>query len=353
MPSPAGSERWPSGSHNAGPYLAYDAPGGAAAAWPAPRAIALPGDAAQAPAAAAPVPEAAYAACSAIIREHSASFYFSARLLPPAKRAAILALYAFCRTSDELVDRAAERGLDAAATAEALAAWAARCRPLYPAPGEADPVVLAWADTRRRFGIPQAPADELLAGVSMDISIARYATWADLWMYCYRVASTVGQMSMRITGALDPTAANYAIKLGIALQLTNILRDVGEDARQGRIYLPLADLARFGYTPDDLQAGRIDDRFVALMRFEIARARALYAEAWPGIALLPRDSRLAVAVAARVYRAILARIEANGYDVFSRRARVPTAGKLMLLADAWRRVRLGRDGRAVRSGAHG
>jgi 15-cis-phytoene synthase len=280
----------------------------------------------------------AYAACSQVIRTHSASFYFSAALLPPAKRQAVLALYAFCRLSDDLVDTGAARGEPAAHTEQLLANWAARCCDTPPAADEAEPVVRAWADTRRRFRIPQALADELLAGVRMDISISRYATWADLWIYCYRVASTVGQMSMHITGAVDRAATNYAIRLGVALQLTNILRDVGEDARQGRIYLPLADLARFGYRPEELLAGVIDARFVALMGFEIARARALYAQAWPGIALLAPDSRLAVAAAATVYRGILDRIEANGYDVFSRRARVPNGAKLAMLPRLWWQV---------------
>ncbi|MDQ2806465.1 MAG: phytoene/squalene synthase family protein [Chloroflexota bacterium] len=280
----------------------------------------------------------AYDACTTIIKTHSASFYFSAGLLPPPKRHAVLALYAFCRLSDELVDSAPARGLAPPDTERDLADWAARCRPIAPHAAEAEPVVLAWADTRRRFRIPQALADELLAGVSMDIHLSRYATWADLWIYCYRVASTVGQMSMHITGAVHGQAANYAIRLGVALQLTNILRDVGEDARQGRIYLPLADLARFGYTPDELCAGRINDRFVALMQFEIARARALYDQAWPGIAMLARDSRLAVGAAATVYRAILDRIEANGYDVFTRRARVSNRAKLALLPQVWWQV---------------
>ncbi|HMA35199.1 MAG TPA: squalene/phytoene synthase family protein [Chloroflexia bacterium] len=277
----------------------------------------------------------AYDTCSAIIRAHSASFYFSARLLPPAKRRAILALYAFCRLSDDLVDGARARGLAPDAAGHALTTWAHRCRPLQPGPEETAPVVLAWADTRRRFAIPQALADELLAGVRMDLTIARYATWADLWIYCYRVASTVGQMSLHITGAIHRAAVNYAIRLGVALQLTNILRDVGEDARQGRIYLPLADLARFGYPPRALLDGVLDDRFIALMRFEIARARALYAQAWPGIALLAADSRLAVGAAASVYRAILGHIETQGYDVFQHRARVPTRAKLALLPRVW------------------
>lgn len=277
----------------------------------------------------------AYDACTRIVKTHSASFYFSAALLPPGKRQAVLALYAFCRLSDELVDGAASRGLAPAATAHELAAWARRCAAPHPPAGETEPVVLAWADTRRRFGIPQVLADELLVGVHMDLTIARYATWAALWIYCYRVAATVGQMSLYITGAVHPAAAPYAIRLGVALQLTNILRDVGADARQGRIYLPLADLARFGYPPRDLLAGVRDARFVALMQFEIARARALYAQAWPGIRLLARDSRLAVAAAATIYRAILARIETNGYDVFTRRARVSPGAKLALLPRAW------------------
>ena len=335
LPLPAGSERWAGRTPLAAPYLAYQDEAAAGrlvtgrahppADRPAPAPVPAP----------APALLPAYDACRDVIRRHSASFYFSAALLPPPKKQAVLALYAFCRLSDELVDGAAARGLPAHEAEQALMGWAHRCGPRHPPQEETEPVVLAWADTRRRFGIPQALADELLAGVSMDIAISRYATWADLWIYCYRVASTVGQMSMYITGAVQRAAANYAIRLGVALQLTNILRDVGEDARQGRIYLPLADLARFGYTPRELLDGVINDRFLALMRFEIGRARALYAQAWPGIAMLAPDSRLAVAAAARVYQAILARIEMNEYDVFTRRARVPHRAKLALLPQVW------------------
>jgi phytoene synthase len=335
---PAGSERWAARAPGSPTYRAY-CEDGVAAGLPQARP-GMPDARTTDPPVAVPAARLrpAYAACAAMIRAHSASFYFSASLLPPGKRQAVLALYAFCRTSDDLVDSAPARGLSVAETEQALAGWAARCRAPHPARDETAPVVLAWADTRRRFAIPQALADELLAGVRMDISIARYATWADLWIYCYRVASTVGQMSMHITGAIHPAATNYAIRLGVALQLTNILRDVGEDARQGRIYLPLADLARFGYTERELLDGVINDHFKALMRFEIARARTLYAQAWPGIAMLAPDSRLAVGAAATVYRAILDRIEANGYDVFTRRARVPNRAKLALLPQIWWRV---------------
>ena len=278
----------------------------------------------------------AYAACRNIIREHSKSFYLSARLLPPPKCLAVLALYAYCRRSDDLVDRATA-GMPLAEATAALDEWAALTRPLHPA-GD-DPVLHAWADVRRRFGIPQALADELLAGVRMDLTHTRYATWGDLWIYCYRVASTVGLMSMHITGALDGRAAPYAILLGVALQLTNILRDVGEDARVGRIYLPLEDLNRFGVAPRDLLDGCNDERVCALLRFEIARARRLYAAAWPGIALLAPDSRFGVAAAARVYQGILDQIEAQAYDVFNARAHLSGGAKLRLLPSVWWQVR--------------
>lgn len=285
----------------------------------------------------------AYDACRAIIREYSKSFYLSARLLPAPKCTAVLALYAFCRRSDNIVDDAAAGGITPDAAAVSLDAWAAQTRSLYP--NDADPVVRAWADVRRRFAIPQALADELLAGVRMDLWHSRYATWGDLWIYCYRVASTVGLMSTCITGAVDPAAANYAIRLGVALQLTNILRDVGEDARVGRIYLPLEDLARFGVAPRDLLSGRTGDGFRALMRFQVARARRLYDSAWPGIALLAPDSRFGVATAASVYRGILDKIEAADYDVYTRRAHLSGPAKLRLLPTVWGRVRAMSDER--------
>ncbi len=285
----------------------------------------------------APALAPAYAACRAIIQEHSKSFYLSARLLPPPKCEAVLALYAFCRTSDNIVDDAAAGGITPQAAGASLDAWAAQTRPLYPA--SPDPVVQAWADVRRRFAIPQALADELLAGVRMDLWHSRYATWADLWIYCYRVASTVGLMSTYITGAVDPAALNYAIRLGVALQLTNILRDVGDDARVGRIYLPLEDLIRFGVTPRALLDGAIGDGFRELLRFQVARARRLYAAAWPGIALLAPDSRFGVATAATVYKGILDKIEAADYDVFTRRAHLTSRDKLRLLPTVWWQVR--------------
>jgi phytoene synthase len=242
-------------------------------------------------------------------RINSRSFYLSSQLLPFEKRMAVRALYAFCRTSDDTVDRATDD------PARALAQWVARVHAPHP-PADHP---CCWHGTIQCDGmpIPQSLVDELLAGIAMDLTFHRYETFEDLWLYCYRVASVVGLLSMHIIGHRDG-AAPYAVKLGVALQLTNILRDVGEDARRGRIYLPQEDLRRFDLTDDDILQGRRDERFRALMRFEIERTHALYDEAWPGIALLDPDGRMAIAAAAEIYRGILPRIVANDYDVFQK-----------------------------------
>lgn len=277
----------------------------------------------------------AYTVCQQMIRKHSKSFFFSTQLLPADKRRAIRALYAFCRASDDTVDMASGD------PTRALAEWVFLARAPQPPPN--NPILIAWDDTRSRYDLAANLVDELLAGVAMDLTITRYATFADLWLYCYRVASVVGLLSMGIIGS-TPGAAPYAIKLGVALQLTNILRDVGEDARRGRVYLPLEDLERFGLSADDILAGVRDERFVALMRFQIDRAHRFYEESWAGIALLPPDSRLSIGAAARVYRGILDKIPANGYDVYNRRAFLTLREKFVMLPRIWRDVRrLGRQ----------
>ncbi|HEU5089321.1 MAG TPA: squalene/phytoene synthase family protein [Roseiflexaceae bacterium] len=274
--------------------------------------------------------EAAYDACEQITRIHSKSFYFSSQLLPPGKRRAVRALYAFCRTSDDLVDQA--QG-DAA---RVLATWVQLVHAARPLPGHA--VLVAWHDTVQRYGIERRLIDELLAGIAMDLSVQRYPSFAALQVYCYRVASVVGLMTMQIIGHADG-AHPYAVQLGVALQLTNILRDVGEDAQRGRVYLPQEDMEAHGISADDVLAGRRDAAFRALMDSQIARAHALYMAAWPGIALLSRDSRLAIGAAATVYQGILGKIVANDYDVYTRRAHIGRAEKLRILAQVWWRMR--------------
>ncbi|MBN1218233.1 MAG: squalene/phytoene synthase family protein [Anaerolineae bacterium] len=275
--------------------------------------------------------EIAYAHSKTITAHHSRSFYLASSLLPVDKQRAVRALYAFCRTVDDLVDR------PTGDPQTALLTW--RKQALAPHPPADDLVAVAWADARTRYQIPPGYSEQLLDGVSRDLEQTRYDTFDDLVTYAYGVASTVGLMSMHIVGFLDPAAIPYAIKLGVALQLTNILRDVREDWGRGRVYLPQEELAFFSVTEADLAKGRVDDRWRTFMRFQIARNRQLYDESWPGIALLNKDSRFAIAAAAELYRGILDDIEAHDYDVFNRRAYVSTWGKLGKLPGIWWRSR--------------
>lgn len=277
----------------------------------------------------------AYAHCRALTRRASKSFSLAARLLPPPKRRAVEALYAFARTSDDTVDMEDE-------PVRALERWIARVRR---AESSDDLVLRAWADTCTQYSLPHGLADDLLAGVAMDLTIDRYATFEELQVYCYRVASVVGLLSMHIIG-FTLGAEPYAIQLGIALQLTNILRDIGEDAARGRIYLPLEDLERFGVREADILDGVRSPNVRALIQWEIERAEALYQASWPGIAMLHRDGQMAVAAAALLYRAILPKIVASDYDVWGRRAYVPLGEKLLMLPRIRLRLRALRHGDA-------
>lgn len=271
----------------------------------------------------------AYAYCEQVTRSNSNTFYMATALMPAQKRRSIRALYAFCRVSDDVVDEAeGDRGAQ-------LQSW--RAQVFNNGAVHEDPVLLAWSDTRHRYGIPVLYVEHLLDGIAQDLTVNRYATFDELAHYCYGVASTVGLMSMHIIGYSSPEAISYAVKLGVALQLTNILRDVAEDWQQGRLYLPQDELAAYHLNEEDIAAGRVDDRWRAFMRFQIDRARRLYAESLPGVALLHRRGRFAVAAAAELYRCILDDIEAHDYDVFHRRANVSDTGKLARLPGiAWR-----------------
>lgn len=278
--------------------------------------------------------ERAYRCCQAITKAHSLTFSLAARLLPPAKRRAVHALYAFCRITDDIVDRN-----DVADSRQALTSW--RCRVLDPHPSPEDPVVLAWADTRLRYAIPEGYIRQLIDGVAMDLAKRRYATFAELADYSYGVASTVGLMAMHIVGYSGLEAIPYAIRLGVALQLTNILRDVGEDWKADRLYLPQEELAAFDLTEADVAAKRTDERWLAFIRFQIRRIQSLYARSLPGIAFLAPTGRFAIAAAAELYSAILEDIEEHDGDVFHRRAYVSQCDKLRRLPGIWwRAVRL-------------
>lgn len=279
--------------------------------------------------------EMAYRHCEGVIRQHSKTFYVASSLLPAEKRRAVRALYAFCRISDNLVDIDGEVSERRAR----LDAW--RALALEPHPPQHEQVALAWADTRLRYGIPNGYAEQLIDGVARDLEQTRYATFDDLAAYSYGVASTVGLMAMHIIGFAGEQALPYAVRLGVALQMTNILRDVAEDWRAGRLYLPQDELADFGLSEADIDAGRNDSRWQRFMRFQIERTRQLYAEAAPGIALLNREGRFAIGAAADLYRAILDDVERRDYDVFAGRAHIGTVGKLQRLPGIWWRSRSG------------
>jgi 15-cis-phytoene synthase len=267
-----------------------------------------------------------YAAAEQSIRRNSRTFYFATALLPASKKRAIRALYAFCRATDDLVDVQH-------ASCERMEAWRAEVRqePEF----QRDPILYLWAATRCQYPIDPRYENDLISGVMMDLTPRSYATWDELARYCYHVASTVGLLSIPIIGLRPGTsfeqAASYATQLGIALQLTNILRDIGEDAARGQVYLPEADLAQFGLTRGDILSGVNDGRFHALMKFEIERARRLYAGSLPGISLLSRSGQLAVGTAALLYRAILDEIEAIHYGVYRMRAHTSGWKKLAML----------------------
>lgn len=289
----------------------------------------------------------AYELCRQVTAEYAKTFYLGTLLMPEEKRRAIWAIYVWCRRTDELVD-----GPQAAqTTAETLDQWERHLERLF-AGYPQDDYDLALVDTLSKFPLDIQPFRDMIAGQHMDLVRNRYQTFDELYLYCYRVASTVGLMSTAVMGTdarrspapwdgeaqADYIPTEEAIALGIANQLTNILRDVGEDARRGRIYLPLDELALFNYTEEDLMKGVVDDRWRELMRFQIQRTRKYYAQAERGITALSPDARWPVWSALMLYSKILDAIERNNYDVFRQRAYVSKLEKLSYLPIAWLRA---------------
>jgi phytoene synthase len=230
----------------------------------------------------------AYKQAEKITAEHSKSFHFASGLLPEEKRSAVRALYAFCRTVDDIVDESADRERDTQ-----LDYW--RRMVETGSFRDNDLVAAAWADTITRYHIPRHYALQLLDGVARDLFQTRYHTFEELAMYCYGVASTVGLMSMFIIGFRTSEAVPYAIKLGVALQMTNILRDIGEDYHNGRLYLPREELAFYGIQEADIAEGRITDNWRQFMNFQLERTRQVYKDSWAGVKMLEREGQLAMA----------------------------------------------------------
>ncbi len=274
----------------------------------------------------------AYKKAAEITKAHSKSFYAASALLPEEKRSAARALYAFCRTVDDIVDEVqSKKDQDFE-----LDYWR---EIVQTASASTDDLVAsAWADTLSRYHIPRHYALQLIDGVARDIYQTRYQTFDDLATYCYGVASTVGLMSMHIVGFKTNEAIPYAIKLGVALQMTNILRDVGEDYRHGRLYLPREELVFHGVNESDIAEGVVTENWRNFMRFQIERTRQLYEEAWQGVKMLEREGQLAIGAASVFYQGILDDIEKHDYDVFTRRASLSTTGKLSRLPALWLKV---------------
>jgi phytoene synthase len=286
--------------------------------------------------------ESGWAECWEILREHGKTFHLMARLLGPERGSAIAALYGFARVADDLVDER-PAGMSREAVRDELHRMLEELQRAV-AGRSVQPRFVVLGKTIHRYSIPLQPFHDLVAGLEMDLDGVQYRTFAELELYCYRVAGTVGLMITPVAGYRAGTdALAYARILGTAMQLTNILRDVGEDYDRGLVYLPQEELEQFGIAARDLPAYRNAPAFHELMEFQIARARRLYDE---GLALIPlmtrRRGRAAFQFAADAYSAILEKIRQNGYDVFSRRASLSFPGKLgMIPACAWRAWRAG------------
>lgn len=281
----------------------------------------------------------AYTHCRYITQTHAKTFYMATRFLPNHKQRSIFAIYALCRYVDDLVDETndliQQKKVSASHLNELLEEWQYKLNRAYDT-GQADnPILIAFADTLRTFHIPKEYPLELMEGVCMDLTKNRYANFQELWDYSYKVASVVGLMTSEVFGYTSEEAIPRAVDLGIAMQLTNILRDIGEDLRRDRIYIPAEDLKAYSITEDDLFNHVRDERFSALMTFQIERARSYYSNADDGIEMLNQDSRLPVYLARHNYSRILDRIEKNKFEVYDKRAHLTAAQKFAILPRAW------------------
>ncbi len=262
------------------------------------------------------------------------SFYYSFLFLPPPRRRAITALYAFCREVDDVVDEVHDAGVAQAK----LAWWRTEVGRVFDGTPE-HPVGRALAPIVRDFALPQAHFEAVIDGMAMDLTQTRYLDFAGLEVYCHRVAGVVGLMSAEIFGYTDPATRGYARDLGIAFQLTNICRDVGEDARRGRIYLPHEDLARFGVTASSLMRAEYTPAFRELMAFEAQRTQSWYERAMAQLPAADRAAQKTGLVMAAIYRTLLDEIARDGYRVLDRRTSLTPLRKLWI---AWTTARKSR-----------
>jgi len=273
---------------------------------------------------------------SRLTRKSRSNFFYAFLCLPKPKREALYAVYAFCRIVDDAVDV----GQDRAAQRKELERWRAEIAQVFEGSPE-HPAAQRLQEAVKIFPIPREALEEIIAGVEMDLERSAYATFEDLYPYCYRVASAVGLCCIEIFGYTDLRAREYAVNLGVALQLTNIVRDVQPDALAGRVYLPQEDLERFAVTADDLAAGRYTPAFVRLMEYQAARARAYYERAWAALPRADQRTLFAAEIMGRTYFALLETIERRRFRVFGRRVSVPTPRKLGIALRCWVQSRWG------------
>jgi 15-cis-phytoene synthase len=283
---------------------------------------------------------ASYRSAEAVARNRS-NFYYSFIVMPSEKRRAFCAVYAFMRYCDDISDGDASRGTKQAQLRE----WRSQLDAAFAGGTQGNPILPAFRDTVNHFSIPAQYFHWIIDGAEMDLDIAQYETFADLCKYCFNVASAVGLVCLQIFGFSDERARQYAEKCGIAFQLTNILRDVKEDAENGRMYLPMEDLRKFEYTADELRRGVVDERFRNLMRFEAQRAREYYAAARNLMPLVDGSSRPSLWAMIEIYERILDRIEQQQYDVFRNRIRLASTEKISIALRALGMRLFGRPGR--------
>ena len=273
---------------------------------------------------------------SRLTRKSRSNFFYAFLSLPRPQREALYAVYAFCRIVDDAVDV----GQDRAAQRKELERWRAEIAQVFGGSPE-HPAAQRLQEAVKLFPIPRAALEEIIAGVEMDLERSTYETFDELYPYCYRVASAVGLCCIEIFGYTDLRAREYAVNLGIALQLTNIMRDVQPDALAGRVYLPQEDLQRYGVTADDLAAGRYTTDFVRLMEHQSQRARSYYEVAWAAMPRVDQHTLFAAEIMGRTYFALLEAMVRRQFRVFGRRVSVPTARKLSIALRCWVQSRWG------------
>lgn len=277
----------------------------------------------------------AYSHCRSITRYYAKTFYMATRFLPNEKQRSIFAIYGLCRYLDNLVDETVDlmhgKDIDISEVDEKLDQFSVSLQGVYNGRESKDPILTAFSDTLKKYHIPIELPFELMEGVRSDLVKNRYQSFKELYDYSYKVASVVGLMTSRVFGYSDETALEYAIDLGIAMQLTNILRDIGEDLDRNRIYIPQDELEMFNITETELFNGYKGENFIELMKFQIKRARNYYLSADIGVKMLDRDSRLPVYLARYNYSRILDKIEANEYNVFKERAYLNKIEKFSIL----------------------